>query len=100
MMMLSFNDFIRKNSLKNKATSNLKVQQILSSLFLSDVGIHLRDGPFKTDIGNVSLHPFQGTDWAAYINRNYFDSYGCPPPKKLLFYMKKKSAWKKYLFGI
>ena len=94
MMMLSFNDFIRKYKLKNKATSNIKVQQILSSLFLSDVGIYLRDGPFKTDIGIVSLHPFQGTDWAAYINRNYFDLYGCPPPKKLLIYMKKSKHGK------
>ena len=94
MMMLTFNDFIRKNSLKIKATSNLKVQQILSSLFLSDVGIHLRNGPFETDIRIVSLHPFQGTDWAAYINRNYFDSYGCPPHKKLLIYLKKSKHGK------
>ena len=90
MMMLSFNDFIRIFSLKNKATSNIKIQQILSSSSLNDVGIHLRDGPFEIDIGIFTLHPFQGTDWAAYNNRNYFDSYGCPPPKTLLINMKSK----------
>ena len=44
--MMTFSDFIKKYKLESKATSNLKIQQILSSLFLDDVGIYLRDGPF------------------------------------------------------
>ena len=52
-----FNDFIKKYNLKNKATSNIKVQQILSSLSLNDIGIYLRDGPFEFDTGIVNLHP-------------------------------------------
>ena len=55
--MITFNDFIKKFNLKNKATSNIKIQNILSSLFLNDVGVYLRDGPFKSDIGIVNLHP-------------------------------------------
>ena len=80
---MTFNDFVKKFNLKNKATSNKKIQQILSSLSLNDVGICLRDGPFSSDIGIVNLHPSKGTHWVCYINENYFDSYGCPPPKKL-----------------
>ena len=51
---MTFNDNIHKRSLKNKATSNIKIQQVLSSLSLSDVGISLRDGLFSSDIGIVN----------------------------------------------
>ena len=44
---MSFNDFVHKYNLKNKATSNIKTPQVLSSLSLSDVGIYLRDVPFQ-----------------------------------------------------
>ena len=81
---MSFNDFILKNKLKNKATSNIKIQQVLSSLGLSDVDKYLRDGTFEPDIGIVNLHPSKGTHWVVYINEEYFDSYGCVPPKKYL----------------
>ena len=54
------------------------------------VGIYLRDGPFSTDIGIVNLHPSKGTHWVLYSKDCYFDSYGCPPPKKLLNYLKNK----------
>ena len=87
---MSFNDFLKKINLKNKATSNIKIRQVLSSLSLNDVGIYLGDGPFKTDIGIVNLHPSRGTHWVINIKYGYFDSYGCPPSKKLLKYLKSK----------
>ena len=59
--MMSFNDFIEKYILKIKATSIIKIQQVLSSLFLNDVGIYLRDGLFSSDVGIVNLHPSKGT---------------------------------------
>ena len=80
---MTFNDFIKKYKLKNKATSNLKIQQVLDSIGLKNVGIYLRDGLFESNIGIVNLHPSKGTHWVCYINENYFDSYGCVPPKKL-----------------
>ena len=52
--MMTFNDFVRKNDLKNTASPNIKIQQVLSSLSLDGVGIYLRDGPFKSDIGIVN----------------------------------------------
>ena len=59
--MMLFNVFVRKYSLKTKATSKNKIQQVLSSLGLSDVGIYLGDGPFQSDIGVVNLHTTKGT---------------------------------------
>ena len=90
---MTFNDFIKKYKLKNEATSNIKNQQVLSSLSLNDVGICLRDGPFESDIGIVNLHPSRGTHWVCYINENYFDSYGCTPPKKLSKFIMKRNAY-------
>ena len=78
-----FNDFVKKFNLKNKATSNIKRQQVLSSLSLNEVGIYLRDGPFSSDVGIVNLHPSEGTHWVCYSNDNYFDSYGCVCPNRL-----------------
>ena len=88
-----FNDFIKKNNLKNKATSNIKIQQILCSLNLNDVGIYLRDGLFSNDNGIVNLHPSKGTHWVCYINENFFDSYGCVPPKKLSKFIIKRKGY-------
>ena len=88
---MTFNDFIKRYNLKNKATSNLRIQQILSSLSLNDVGIYLRDGPFKSDIGIVNLHPSKRTHWVCYINEIYFDSYGVVCPKKLGKFIIKRN---------
>ena len=88
-----FNDFLKKDNLKNKATSNIKIQQVLSSLSLNDVGIHLRDGPFSSDIGIVNLHPSKGTHWVCYINEKYFDSYGSVCPEKLSNFIIKGNRY-------
>ena len=88
---MTFNDFSKKYNLRNKATSNIKIQQVLSSLSLDGVGIYLRGGPFKSDSGIVNLHPSKGTHWVCYINENYFDSYGCVSPKKLSRFIKKRN---------
>ena len=90
---MSFNDFVKKYNLKNKATSNIKIQQVLSSLSLNNVGIYLRDGPFESDIGIANLHPIRGSHWVSYIHECYFDSYGCPPPKKLSKYIIKRNGY-------
>ena len=90
---MTFNDFIKKYKLKNKATSNIKIHQVLLSLSSSDVGIYLRDGPFESDVGFVNLHPSRGSHWVCYINENYFDSYGCSPPKKLSKFIIKRNSY-------
>ena len=87
---MKFNDFVKKFDLKNKATSNIKIQQVLDSMGLNNVGIYLRDGSFKSDIGFVNLHRSKGTHWVCYINDNYFDSYGIVCPKKLSNFIIKR----------
>ena len=52
--VVSFNDFVYKYKLKKKATSNIKNQQVLSTLSFNDVGIYVRDGTFQSDIGIVN----------------------------------------------
>ena len=91
--MMTFNDFVHKHNLKNKATSIMKVQQVLPSLSLNDVGIYLRDGLFESDIGNLNLHPSRGTHWVCYRSQNYFDSYGCVSPKKLSKFNIKRNGY-------
>ena len=91
--MITSNDFIKKYKLKNKATSNIKIQHVLSSLSLNYVGMYLKDGPFSSDIGIVNLHPSKGTHWVCYINENYFVSYGCVCPKKLSKFVIKGNGY-------
>ena len=91
--MITFNDFIKKFNLKNKATSNIKIRQVLDSVGLDNVGIYLRDDTFKSDVGIVNLHPLKGTHWVCCINENYFDSYGCAPPKKLSKFIIKRNGY-------
>ena len=43
---MTFKGSVHKYNLKNRATSNLKMQQIFSSIGLDNVGIYLRDGSF------------------------------------------------------
>ena len=81
-----FNDFVHKYKLENKATSNLKTNEVLKKIGLdSKVGIYLRDGDFLPSYGIVKLHPSKGTHWVLYIKDCCFDSFGCPPPKSFLF---------------
>ena len=95
-MILTFNEFIKKYNLKNKATSNMKIQQVLSSSSMNGVGIFLRDGSFKYDIGIVNLHPSKGTHWVCYINENYFYSYGVVCPKKLAKFIINRNGYRLY----
>ena len=81
---MGFNDFVKKYNLRNKATSNIKIQNVLTSIGLDNVNIYLRVGPFSSDIGIVNLHPSKGTHWVSYSNENYFVSYGCAQRKKLI----------------
>ena len=90
---MTFNVFIKKYKLKNKATSNIKIQQVLSSFSLKYIRIYLRDGLFETDIGILNLHPSKGTHGVCYVNENCFDSYGCVLPKKLSRFIIKRSGF-------
>ena len=57
------------------------------------MGLYSRDGPNKSDIGIVKLHPPNGTHWVLYIQGYYFDSYGCAPPQKLSKFTTKGNGY-------
>ena len=89
-----FSDFIHKYyGLKNKAISNIKIQKILSSLYLNDEGVYLRDIQFEFDKRIVNLHPSERIHWIAFINQNYFDSYGYSPPQNLSKPILKRNGY-------
>ena len=89
--MMLFNDFLHNYKLR-KATSNMKIQQIFGSIGLEYVGLYLRDGLFKSDIGFVNLNLSKGTHWVVYINENYFDSFGYAPPQELSKLIMKRNG--------
>ena len=91
--MMTFNDFVRKYDLRKRATSNIKLKQVLDSIGLYDVGIYLRDGPFESNIGIVNLHPTKGTHSVCYIIENYFDSYGVLCPKNQSKFIIKRNKY-------
>ena len=66
-----------------KATSNIKIQQVLVSFGLDNVITYLRDGLVLSDIGIVTLHVLKRTRWVLYIHEDFFDSHGIKPPQKL-----------------
>ena len=89
-----FNDFVFKHKLKNKATSNVKIYEVLKKIGLDKkIGIYSRDGPFSSDVGIVNLHPSKGTRWVCYINEKYFDSYGFVCPKNLSKFIIKRNGY-------
>ena len=90
---MGFNDFVKKYNSRNKATSNTKLQKVLTSIGVDNVNIYLRDGTFSSDIGLVNLHSSKGTHWVSYLNGNYFDSYGSAPPKKLSKFITKQNGF-------
>ena len=90
--MVLFNDFVHKYNLKFKATSIIKLYEVLKNMGQdTKVKTYLKYGSFSSDIGIVTLDPSKRTHWVCYINKNHSDSYGCVPPKKLSkFIIKRK----------
>ena len=94
---MSFNDFFHIYQLKKKATSDTKNQNNFSSRALNDLGICLKDGPLSIDVGIVNVHLTKGSHWVAYLNKNYFDSYGGSSPQKLSKFIIKRNGF--YLYS-
>ena len=65
MNYLSFKEFVNKYGLKNEATSNVEIKEILK-LMNTSCGIYMRDDKFITTSGIVNLHPTKGTHWVMF----------------------------------
>ena len=90
---MTFNEFVHTHKLKNKATSNIKIYEVMKNIAQDKkTENYLRDGPFSSDIGIVNIHPSKGTHWVCYINEHYFDSYGVVCPKKLSKFIIKRNG--------
>ena len=84
--------FFTNYEFKNKAISNIKLQEVIGSIGLDNVGIYLKDGPFSSDIRILNLLPSKETHWVVYVHENYFVSFGYAPPNKLSNFMTKRNA--------
>ena len=91
-MIMTSNDFVQTYNLKNKETSNERIQRDLFSIGLDNINSYLTDRTFSSDIGIVNIHLSKGTHWVAFINQSYVDSYGCVPPKKLSKFIMNRNG--------
>ena len=90
-LYLSFKELVDKNGLKDEATSNVKIKEILQIINIS-CRIYMTDDEFTTTAGIVNLHPTKGTQWVMFTNQNYFDSYGYPQPTNLMKQINTQST--------
>ena len=84
--------FFYKNLLKHEATSTIKIEQTYSSFFSGSkkrVRVCLRNSLLTTKAGLKTLHSTERTHWVENLHRNCFDSYGAPPPEKLIEFIEK-----------
>ena len=66
--MYTFTEFLTAFNSKNKATSNMKLQQVLKKLGLDiKIGIFVRDDLFSTNFGTINLQPSGETHCVCYI---------------------------------
>ena len=68
MNLLSFKEFVDKYGLKNEATSNVEIKEILGTLKLNSTGIYMRGDQFTTTSGIVNLHLTKGTHWVMFTS--------------------------------
>ena len=50
MNYLSFKDFVEKYGLKNEATSNVKIKEILKLMNITECGTYMRDDKFTLPV--------------------------------------------------
>ena len=80
--------------MKNEAKLNLKKPSgPFFFLIPPEVGVGLRGGSLTTKVGTVKLHPSEGTHWIAYMDQNFFDSYGAPTPENFLTFCIGRNSY-------
>ena len=76
--MLTFNQFLKQHNLKNKSTSNIEIKNVNP-----DVEVITKSQPIKTNKTVINLDDDKGTQWTLWLDRNYFDPFGVPPPSEV-----------------
>ena len=88
--MVTYSDFFTFYTLKNRATSEIKIKEVLNNLELT-CSFYLRDSTFKTNIVIVNI-PTKGKHWVAFMIEVYFDSLGCSPPETITDFPTKRNG--------
>ena len=58
MNYFSFKEFVDKYKLKDQATSNVKIKEVLDQFKIPrPINVYMRDDKIKTTSGIVNLHP-------------------------------------------
>ena len=78
---MNFDKFRKTFNLQNKATSNVKISEVINKLKINDFDIYMRDAKLTTKQGIINLDTKKGTHWVCYYGNYYFDSFGVRPPK-------------------
>ena len=87
--MYTFSEIISTFEKKIKATSKIKIQQVLNNPRLN-TGIQRDYDKMSTNSARVNFYPNEGAHWVCHIDENYFDYHGICPSKKL----STNKAWK------
>ena len=96
MKILSFEDFMKKNKLKNDTMKESQLQRIYN------YPIYPRDSKIYSDKGFVNIDNGSqgGTHWTCFIVKDnksfYFDSFGGAPDKFLLNQLPKPIIYHNY----
>ena len=96
MKLLNFEDFIKKNKLKNDTMNESELQRVYN------YPIYPRDSKIYSDRGFVNIDNGSqgGTHWTCFIVKDnksyYFDSFGGPPDKFLLNQLPKPIIYHNY----
>ena len=96
MKVLNFNDFMKKNNLKNNTMNESQLQRVYNH------PIYPRDSKLCSDKGFVNIDNGSqgGTHWTCFIVKDkksfYFDSFGGAPDKFLLNQLPKPILSHKY----
>ena len=94
MLSLTYEEFINKTDIHNKAMSNIRIEDIGKDISLTSIDIVMRDQtPVIITDSNfniiVNLHQTDGTHWVLVIigrggNVYYFDGFGVEIPPLFL----------------
>ena len=85
--MDTLSDFISTFKIKNKNTSNTKLEQVQNK-FGSALKLHKRDNISSTKSAIVKSQPERRKHWVGFVLKQYSDSHACAPSKTILVCIK------------
>ena len=80
--MNGLSKFMKKQNLKNEATSGKKIVEVAQKIKLKDFNTYIRTDKLTSNQGNINLTDDykKGTHFVAFKDHYYFDSFCTEPP--------------------